>query len=182
MLNSGFYLAADELRRSANKYNSMRAIICSFALVSPSILLISCTSSSAPSSTATASAPAYVGRPSYEERFDPWRASSRALEPAAKGERDAQDTLFLAAYVRVNQPYMGGEDLEQMNDNCQQLLTRLGDDAFSTALDRQRPEVRSAVKSFISTSTIQSAYPKTYALLRAAPKIDWPMDKAYRNG
>jgi hypothetical protein len=160
----------------------MKAIIHSVALVAPLLLPISCTPSSAPSSTVTASAPAYARRPSYEERFDPWRASSRALEPAAKGERDAQDAFFLAAYVRVNQPYMGGEDLEQMNNNCQQLLTRLGDDAFSPALDRQRPEVRSAVRSSISTSTIRSEYPKTYALLHAAPKIDWPMDKAYRNG
>jgi len=122
----------------------------------------------------------YVGKP-YEERFDPWRASNRALEPASKGDRDAQDVFFLAAYVRLSQPYMGGEDLEQMHGNCGQLLSALGDDGFSTALLRQRPEVRSAAIWFLDMSDVRRAYPKTYQILQAAPKIDWATNKAYRD-
>jgi hypothetical protein len=91
---------------------------------------------------------AKVNGTTYEERFDPWRASNYALGPASRGDRDAQITFFLAAYVRMSQPYTGGEDLEQMDDNVKQLLATLGDDAFSHALQQQRPEVRSAVRSW----------------------------------
>ena len=124
---------------------------------------------------------ARAGLPSYEESFDPWRASHRALQPASRGDQDAQLAFFLSAYVRMSQPSMGGEDLEQMRNNAGQLLTALGDDAFSGALQQQRPEVRSAVRSFLDMKNVKGAYPKTFKLLDAAPKIDWPTEKAYRN-
>jgi hypothetical protein len=143
-------------------------------LLGAPVFLTGCANSPKPSS-------ARAGLPSYEESFDPWRASNRALQPASRGDQDAQLAFFLSAYVRMSQPSMGGEDLEQMRNNAGKLLDALGDDAFSGALQLQRPEVRSAVRSFLDMKNVKGAYPKTFKLLDTAPKIDWPTEKAYRN-
>jgi hypothetical protein len=140
-------------------------------------LFIGCAQTPEPSESS-----ASIGTRSYNDLFDPWRASNRALEPASHGDKDAQDVFFLAAYVRVSQSFLGGEDLEQMNDNCRRLLAALGDEAFSTALRRLRPEVRCAVMEFLDMKTVVHTYPKTYRLLQSAPKIKWPFDRANRNG
>ena len=51
-----------------------------------------------------------------------------AAEPLAKrGAPDAVRTLFLAAYVRVSQPFLGGEDLESMHKVFGDVLTAVGD-------------------------------------------------------
>ncbi len=88
--------------------------------------------------------------------------------------------MFLAAYVRLSQPYNGAEDLSQMRDNFGRLLSALGDEAFCRALEAQRPEVRSAVRWFLDLKIVRTADPQTYRLLKEAPKIDWPTDKARR--
>lgn len=147
----------------------------------PIIVLIGALAILAGCTHATKTSPAAAGSTRYEERFDPWRASNRALKPASRGDRNAQIAFFLSAYVRMSQPYMGGEDLEQMRANVGHLVATLGDDSFSRALEQQRPEVRSAVRSFLDTKSVKRDYPKTYRLLDAAPKIDWPALKVYRN-
>ena len=118
----------------------------------------------------------------YEKVFDPWRACQAAEELAKRGAPDALRTLFLAAYVRLNQPFPGGEDLEAMDRIFAEVLAAVGDTKFAKALGAQRPEIRSAVKSFLGPDKQRplKAFPKTAGLLRNAPKIDWPLDKAYR--
>jgi hypothetical protein len=113
--------------------------------------------------------------------FDPWRACIAAVDLAKRGAPDALRTCLLAAYVRVSQPFLGGEDLEHMAEILGQILDSIGDDAFARALAKQRPEVRSAVRWFIGENRKLKNSPKTAKLLRDAPKIDWPLSKAYRD-
>src|SRR5881392_2696744 len=92
--------------------------------------------------------PASVDAP-YNKVFDPWHACMEAEALAKRGAPDALRTLFLAAYVRVNQPFLGGEDLETMGKIFEEVLSAIGDKAFSDAVGAQRPEIRSAVRWFL---------------------------------
>ena len=111
----------------------------------------------------------------YNKVFDPWRACTAAEALAKRGAPDALRTLFLAAYVRVSQPFLGGEDLETMHKVFEDVLATVGDAKFARALALQRPEVQSATTSFLTASP--KKFPKTAALLRDAPKVDWPLCK-----
>ena len=115
----------------------------------------------------------------YNKLFDPWHASIAAEPLAKRGAPDALRTLFLAAYVRLNQPFLGGEGDETMHLIFQRVIAATGDKRFARALAAQRPEIRSAVSSFLDTHP--GKFPRTAKLLREAPKIDWPVDQAYRN-
>jgi hypothetical protein len=128
---------------------------------------------------AFAKEPAPVDAP-YNKVFDPWHACMDAEELAKAGAPDALRTLFLAAYVRVNQLFLGGEDLETMSKIFMEVLTAVGDDRFASALSLQRAEIRSATRWFLSDSDPKN-FPKTSKLLHDAPKIDWPLSKAYRD-
>lgn len=116
----------------------------------------------------------------YNKFFDTSHASMAAEDLAKRGAPDALRTLFLCAYVRVNQPFLGGEGEETMNLIFQRVLAANGDARFARALARQRPEVRSAVRNFLWISP-SGKFPRTRKLLREAPEIDWPMAQAYRN-
>ncbi len=124
--------------------------------------------------------PAPLNAP-YDKVFDPWRACTAAEGLAKRGAPDALRTCFLAAYVRLSQPFLGGEDLETIHRVFQGVLPAMGDQKFSSVLERQRPEIRSAVAHFLSSFSKIRDFPRTRKLLRAAPQIDWPLDKAYRN-
>ena len=117
----------------------------------------------------------------YNKVFDPYRACMAAEPLAKKGAPDALRTLFLAAYVRLSQPFLGGEDLETMHQIFDRVLSTLGDARFARALASQPPEVRSAVQAFVGWSPTLKKSPKTAKLLREAPTIDWPVDKAGRD-
>jgi hypothetical protein len=119
-----------------------------------------------------------VGAP-YEKHFDPWHTCMAAEPLARKGAPDALRTLFLAAYVRVSQPFLGGEGDETMIKIFGDVLVALGDRKFARALEQQRPEVRSAVSWFLGSPG--KKFPHTDKLLLDAPKIDWPLVKAYRD-
>jgi hypothetical protein len=125
--------------------------------------------------------PAPVAAP-YNEVFDPWHACMAAEDLAKRGAPDALRTIFLAIYVRVNQPFLGGEGDETMVDVVRHVLAAIGDQSFATALGEQRPETRSAVASFCGfTASELKQYPRTAEVLRNAPRIDWPINQAYRN-
>jgi len=134
-----------------------------------------------------AAASARAGEPAprdapYNKVFDPWRACQAAEDLAKRGAPDALRTLFLAAYVRINQPFPGGEDLEGMGIIFRDVLPAVGDSRFAEALAAQRPDVRSAVRWFLAPDQKRplTGFPKTTALLTSAPKVDWPLLKAYR--
>jgi hypothetical protein len=117
----------------------------------------------------------------YNKLFDVWHASMAAEDLAKRGAPDALRTPFLCAYVRVNQPFLGGEGDETINLIFQRVLVANGDGRFARALARQRPEIRSAVRSFLYIHRSLGKFPRTSKLLRDAPKIDWPIDQAYRD-
>jgi len=117
----------------------------------------------------------------YNKVFAPHRACWEAKELAKRGAPDALRTCFLAAYVRVNQPFLGGEDFEMMDMTYDEVLKTLGDDKFARALARERPEIRSAVAWFMASYPRMKRCPKTAKLLQEAPKINWPLDRAFRN-
>ena len=108
----------------------------------------------------------------YTDPFDPWRACTKALSSAAKGNPVALHTIFLAAYVRMSDPYLGGEDLESMVNCMEKLLKKRGDTAFAESLTLERPEVRAAVGRFLQPAQLRGA-PKTQQLIAKAPKIDF---------
>lgn len=115
----------------------------------------------------------------YNKVFDPWRACMDAEALAVKGAPDALRTLFLAAYVRVYQPFLGGEDLITMCRVMEKVLVHVGDSKFSRSLAGQRPEIRSAVAYFLHIPPKRT--PKTAKVLRDSPDIDFPMHRAYRD-
>ena len=117
----------------------------------------------------------------YNKVFEPHRACMEAKDLAKRGQSDALRTCFLAAYVRLNQPFLGGEDFHIMNSVFDEVLEAVGDRAFSRALEKQRPEIQSAVGWFMASFPRLRKCPRTARLFRDAPKIDWPLDKAYRN-
>ena len=61
-----------------------------------------------------------------------------------------------------------------------ELLKTLGDDAFAQALEFERLEIRSAVGDFLQKEPLKAA-PKTLALIKAAPQIEFPLDQSNRD-
>ena len=118
---------------------------------------------------------AMAGRSEAQSNFlDPYRACTHAVEAAIKGDPVAQHTCFVAAYVRVNDPLGGGEDMEGITISIGNLLKGVGDRAFADALKLERPEIIAAVRFFL-IDNVKGA-PLTEALVRKAPQIKFPVD------
>ena len=118
----------------------------------------------------------------YNKVFDPWHACIAVEDLHKRGAPDALRTIFLAIYFRVNQPFLGGEGDETMVNVVRHVLAAIGDRRFAAALGKQRPEIRAAVASFCGfIASERKQYPRTAKILREAPRIDWPIDQAYRN-
>jgi len=141
-------------------------LILAFLLVSSTVAL------SEPNESWPAHAP-------YNKVFDPWHACMAAEGLAKGGAPDALRTMFLAAYVRLNQPFLGGEGDETMHNIFREVLIAVGDRRFSHALSKQRPEIRAAALAFLGDAV--KKYPRSAQVLREVPQIDWPMYQAYRN-
>jgi|GEM_PF-2660881 len=125
--------------------------------------------------------PAPVDAP-YNKLFDPWHACMAAEDLAKRGAPDALRTIFLAIYVRVNQPFLGGEGDETIVYIVRDVMKALGDRRFASAMEKQRPEIRSAVTSFCGfTDSELKGFPRTAKIARESPRINWPIDQAYRN-
>jgi hypothetical protein len=84
----------------------------------------------------------------YNRVFNPWHACMAAEDLAKRGALDALRTIFLAIYVRVNQPFLGGEGDETMVNVVRSVLATIEDQRFATSVNKQRPEIRGAVVSF----------------------------------
>lgn len=112
-----------------------------------------------------------------EPSLDPYRACNHQCDAAAKGNALAQHTCFLAAYVRMNDPMGGGEDMEGIDACFGRLLSQLGDKTFAEALKLERPEIIAAVGSFLEKDKLVSS-PATQQLIKRVPKIVFPLDDA----
>jgi hypothetical protein len=129
--------------------------------------------------------PWYTNEKIYSDPLDPWRACAQALDLARKGDPDAIHRMFLSDYVRESEPFLGGEDLETMAADHEDLLNTIGDKKFADALVLERPEVVAAVgKQFnawqMSRSNFAEHYPLTSKALSRAPRIDFQIDQAAR--
>lgn len=151
---------------SSSKFPKQALLVAAAALV---------TACAGPSQSQTNSS-----EPDYTKKLDPWRCTNYATPLAIKGDQDALRACFLSAYVRVNDPMLGGEDLEQMCMNFSTLLTSLGDAKFARALMSCRPEIRAATGWFLEDSAVFARSPLTRRAVSSAPSIDWPIAKALR--
>jgi len=124
---------------------------------------------------------AAAGHTQAQSNFlDPYRACTNALDAAINGDPVAQHTCFVAAYVRVNDPLGGGEDIEGISISLSRLLQGVGDRAFAEALKLERPEIIAAVRFFLKGNL--SKAPLTEALVRKVPKIKFPVEVTISDG
>jgi hypothetical protein len=115
-----------------------------------------------------------------EPSLDPYRACNHQCDAAAKGNALAQHTCFLAAYVRMNDPMAGGEDMEGIDACFGRLLSQLGDKPLAEALKLERPEIIAAVGRFLEKEKLANA-PATKQLIQRVPKIVFPLDDTLHN-
>ena len=109
-----------------------------------------------------------------------WRDSWYSLPAAKAGKPDALHKSFEAARDQVMMPFVnGGEDAEAIAENLQGILDAVGDDVFSKALLKEKPETRSAVRDCMFESSVKKRFPITHKILREAPRIKWPSRLAY---
>lgn len=124
---------------------------------------------------------AAAGHTKAQSNFlDPYRACTHAVEAAIKGDPVAEHTCFVAAYVRVNDPMGGGEDMEGITASISNLLKGVGDRPFAGALKLERPEIIAAVRFFLQRNL--SKAPLTEALVRKVPKINFPVEVTISGG
>ena len=95
---------------------------------------------------------------------------------------------FLAAYAIVNMPINSGDLLSSYGDPLHELLKKLGDKEFTSALKKMRPETQSAVLCLMYfhawddisqegdsfTELYVKKYPIHCAHARSVPKYAWP--------
>jgi hypothetical protein len=123
---------------------------------------------------------AVAGHTQAQSNFlDPYRACTNALDDAIKGDPVAQHTCFVAAYVRVNDPLGGGEDMEGISISLSRLVKDVGDRPFAEALKLERPEIIAAVRFFLQGN--MSGAPLTEALVQKAPKTKFPVEITISN-
>jgi len=94
------------------------------------------------------------------------------------------NALGLHAYFLFAQEQANNSEVNLMGDEAlayelETLVRHLGDKPFADALSHEPPEIQSAVACFLYQPGL-SRYPQTLHLLQSAPKIDFPMLRAYR--
>ncbi len=104
-----------------------------------------------------------------------WQAAQRAQH----GDSAAFHECFFAAYSRVRDPMLGGEDLEVMIETIQQLLHSVGDQVFATMLAKESPPIRCGVSWFLPREDLTSA-PKTRAIIAATQDYDFELERSIR--
>jgi len=108
---------------------------------------------------------------------NPTSADHKQFASAYNGDTAALRAFFQKAYDFEMSTSLRSSEEEFLDWTMETLLHRLGDNRFSDALMAEVPRTRSAVRHFLKPS---SRFPKTEAILNAAPAIDFPLEKAYR--
>ena len=103
----------------------------------------------------------------------------RQFSLAYHGDQNALRAYFAEALKQCETPLIDPEGSQALSSILKTLLARLGDERFARVLADESPRVQSAVRRFIS-SPFLTAYPTTRSILHHAPKIDFPLDQAYR--
>jgi hypothetical protein len=102
------------------------------------------------------------------------------LAAAYRGDRAAIRAYFAQALRFCESSEIYAAPSEELSLKFRAVLSRIGDSPFAAAVSGTSPRIRSAVAHFISPRSIPE-FPRTQTLLAAAPKIDFPLDKAYRS-
>ena len=126
-----------------------------------------------------------VGNPEFRE----WCRSALSGEKhgidqalfkeAFNGDRTATERLFQMALDYEMASKMRPEDEMWLTLTIETILYRQGDAKFAALLGAQSGQVQAAVGTFL-LQRIDASSPKTATILRSAPKIDFPLEKAYR--
>lgn len=104
----------------------------------------------------------------------------RQFYDAYHGNKTAVEQYFNDALKMCETPLIDPEGGEGLAWTLATLLCRSGDSAFARLLSLQPPRTISAVGHFIDAHFLKN-FPKTRSIIDAFPKIDFPLDKAYRN-
>ena len=102
------------------------------------------------------------------------------LAAACHGDHAAIRAYFAQALRFCESSEIYADPSEELSLKLRAVLSRVGDSGFAAVVSRESARMRSAVAHFISPRSIPE-FPRTQALLAAAPKIDFPLDKAYRS-
>ena len=105
--------------------------------------------------------------------------SYRQFFDAYHGNAPAVRSYFAEALKFCESSEIYAEPSESLSWTLQTLLHQLGDSRFAAILATEPPRNQSAVGDFLPNQAL-SAYPRTRTLLGSAPKIDFPLNKAYR--
>ncbi len=108
------------------------------------------------------------------------RPEQKQFYDAYHGDRGALRAYFDEAYRLEMAPEMRSHTEEELQWTFETLAYRLGDARFADVLRHERPPVQSAVSHFLQPAPLTGSFPQTQALFDHAPKIDFPMEQAYR--
>lgn len=104
----------------------------------------------------------------------------QAAQRVRQGDGAAFHECFFAAYSRMRDPMLGGEDLESIAHTLQQLLLTAGDHAFATALAKELPPIRSGVSWFLLRRENLAGAPETKAVIAATRDYDFELGRSIR--
>ena len=104
-----------------------------------------------------------------------WQGAQKAMTGDPAGFHES----FFAAYSRVRDPMMGGEDIESIRETIAGLLAAVDDEAFSSHLRVEPEPVRSGVAWFLSTAKLSDA-PETHRVIAETRDYDFELEQSYR--
>ena len=98
---------------------------------------------------------------------------------AYHGDSSGLHAYFVETLQQAKRSEINVEAGEALSFELQTIVRHVGDRRFAAALAAEPPETRSAVASFLPLPSL-SAFPETLQLVKSAPKIDFPLYRAYR--
>jgi hypothetical protein len=104
----------------------------------------------------------------------------RQFYAAYHGDLDALRAYFAEAHQQMMSRLIDPAGEEFLSWKLETLLIRLGDERFSSVLFSERPSVQSAVAGSMSSAFPWSTFPRTHAILRRSPNIDFPLYQTRR--
>jgi len=102
------------------------------------------------------------------------------FKSAYHGDRKAIEDFLKMALDTQMSAKMNPADEMCLSWILQTLLYRQGDARFSSLLETRSSEEIAAVKLFLTYPELKASFPKTWSVLKRAPEIDFPLEKAYR--
>jgi hypothetical protein len=127
----------------------------------------------------------YSGQPDYDNWMKRALANPNGNQKfkdfsmAFHGNPGGLHVYFELAWRLEQEPLIDAEGGEALTAELQAILRHIGDDKFSRALEKENPDVQAAVADNLDIDHMPG-FPKTEAIVRSAPKIEFPQMKAYK--